>query len=259
MHRIGVGERVRDERVTAFVVGDDPLLALGDEPALAFGSCHHAVDRFLELRQTDELEVVASREQRRLVHQVGEVGAGETGRTPGDHVEVDTRRERLLLAVHGQDRLAPLEVGTIDDDLTVESARAQQRRVEDVGAVGRRQQDDALRLVEAVHLHQQLVERLLPFVVTTAETGATMTAHRVDLVDEDDRRRRRLRLFEQVADARRADPDEHLDEIGTADREERHPGLARDRLGQERLAGSRRSVQQHALRDLRAHLLEARR
>jgi len=37
---------------------------------------------------------------------------------------------------------------------------------------------------------------------------------RVDLVDEDDARRVLLGLAEEVAHARRADADEHLDELG---------------------------------------------
>ena len=86
-----------------------------------------------------------------------------------------------------------------------------------------------------------------------AEPGAAVTADRVDLVDEHDRGRCRLRLLEQVAHARRADADEHLDEVGAADREERHAGLAGDGLGEQRLAGAGRAEEQHALRDLGAH------
>ena len=56
------------------------------------------------------------------------------------------------------------------------------------------------------------------------------------------------RLLEQVAHARGADADEHLDELGAGDREERHLGLAGDRLGQQRLAGAGRADQEHALR-----------
>jgi hypothetical protein len=51
-----------------------------------------------------------------------------------------------------------------------------------------------------------------------------MAADRVDFVDEDDARRVLLALLEEVTDARRADADEHLDEIRSADREERHVG-----------------------------------
>jgi hypothetical protein len=64
--------------------------------------------------------------------------------------------------------------------------------------------------------------------VTAAEAGAAMTADRVDLVDEDDAGRVLLGLLEHVAHARGADADEHLDEVRTGDREERHLGLAGD-------------------------------
>ena len=83
---------------------------------------------------------------------------------------------------------------------------------------------------------------------------APRLADGVELVDEDDARRLRLRLLEEVADARRADADEHLDELRAADREERHLGLARDRACEERLAGTGRSDEENALRDLRAEL-----
>ena len=113
----------------------------------------------------------------------------------------------------------------------------------------------SLRL-EAVHLDEQLVERLLALVVTAAEAGAAMAADRVDLVDEDDAGRVLLALLEQVADAARADADEHLDEVRAADREERHAGLAGDRAREQRLAGARRAHHQDALRDPAAEARE---
>jgi hypothetical protein len=110
--------------------------------------------------------------------------------------------------------------------------------------------------LEAVHLDQQLVERLLALVVAAAEAGAALAADRVDLVDEDDARRVLLGLLEHVAHARRAHADEHLDEVGAGDREERHLGLAGDGLGEQRLAGAGRADHQHAARDAAAELLE---
>src|SRR5206468_269760 len=59
--------------------------------------------------------------------------------------------------------------------------------------------------------------------------------------------------------ARRADADEHLDEVGARDREERHLRLARDGARQQRLAGARSAHHQHASRDAAAELLEFRR
>ena len=155
-----------------------------------------------------------------------------------------------------EDALAPLHVGTVDDDAAIEAAGTQQRRIEHVGTVGRGDEDDAFVRFEAVHLDEQLVQRLFALVVTAAEAGAAMTADRVDFVDEDDAGGVLLALLEQVADARRADADEHLDEVGTADREERNVRFTGDGARQQRLARSRGAHQQDALRNAAAELLE---
>ena len=147
-----------------------------------------------------------------------------------------------------QDRLAAGAVGEGDRDLPVEPAGPQQGRVEDVRAIGRGEDDDTRLVVEAVHLDEQLVERLLALVVAAAETRASLPSDRVDLVDEDDRRSRGLRLGEQVADATGADADEQLHELRGGDAEERHRRFAGDGARHEGLAGSRRADEQDAPR-----------
>ena len=146
--------------------------------------------------------------------------------------------------------------GTRHHDLTVEAAGTQQRRVEHVGTVGRGDQDDAFIGLEAVHLDQQLVQRLLALVIAAAEAGAAMAADGVDFVDEDDAGRVLLRLIEHVAHAASADADEHLDEVGAGDGEERHIGFAGDGAREQRLAGAGRADEQRAARDAPAELLE---
>ena len=81
---------------------------------------------------------------------------------------------------------------------------------------------------ETVHLDEQLVERLLALVMTTAKTGATLATDGIDLVDEDDGRCGLLCLREQIAHARCADADEHLDKVGAGDAEEGNARLSRD-------------------------------
>ena len=211
------------------------------------------------MRVVDQLLVAARREQRRLVQHVRQVGAGEARRAAGDGGQVDVRRDRLALLVDLEDLQTALHVRAVDRDLPVEAAGAQQRRVEDVGPVRGGDQDDAALHVEAVHLDEQLVEGLLALVVTAAEAGAAVPADRVDLVDEDDRRGVRLGLLEQVTDSGGTDTDEHLDEVGTGDRVEGHARLARDGAREQRLAGTGRAVEQHALGDLGADGLELRR
>ena len=83
--------------------------------------------------------------------------------------------------------------------------------------------------------------------MAAAEAGAAVAADGVDLVDEDDAGGVALRLVEQVAHAGGADADEHLDELGAADGEEGHAGLAGDGLGEKRLAGAGRADEEDAL------------
>ena len=108
-----------------------------------------------------------------------------------------------------------LDVGQVDRHLAVEAARPQQGRVEDVGPVGRRDDDDARVGGEAVHLDEDLVQRLLPLVMASAKSAAAAASDGVDLVDEDDARRVLARRLEEVAHTGRAHADEHLYEVGT--------------------------------------------
>ena len=153
--------------------------------------------------------------------------------------------------MQSQDGLTASQIRLVDDDLTVEAAGPQERLIEHLRTVRRRHDDDALRRVEAVHFGQELVQGLLPLVVAADEPGAARArlADRVELVDEDDARGLVLGLLEQVADARGADPDEHLDELRAGQGEERHVRLAGDSPRQERLTGARRADQQDAFRD----------
>ncbi len=155
-----------------------------------------------------------------------------------------------------QDALAPAHVGPRDHHAPVEAAGAQECWIEDVRTVGGGDQDDAFRAFETVHLHQELVQGLLALVVTAAEAGATMAAHRVDLVDEDDAGRALLALLEEVAHAGGAHPHEHLHEVRAGDGEEGDVGLARDGAGQEGLARARGAHEQDALGNPSAQLLE---
>ena len=153
------------------------------------------------------------------------------------------------LGVDAQDLLASLDVRLVDEHLAIEAAGAEQRRIEHLGPVGRAHDDDALARVEAVHLGEQLIERLLALLVAAERALHAHLAERVELVDEDDARRLGFGLLKQIADAGGADADEHLDELGSAQAEERHVRLAGDGARQQRLAGAGRADEQHALRN----------
>ena len=254
VHGVGVLQDVAHQGVAGLVVGDGDALLVCHYAALLLGAGDDALHGLLHLVHADPVLVAPGGEQGGLVHEVCEVRAGEAGGELGDALEVHLGRDGLVLAVDRQDPLATLHVGAVDRHLAVEAARAQQRGVEDVGAVGRGDEDDGGVVLEAVHLHEQLVQGLLALVVAAAEAGAPLAADGVDLVDEDDRGGGLLGLLEEVAHAARADADEHLDEVGSGDGEERDARLAGDRLGEQRLARARRAHEQHAAGDLGAHL-----
>ena len=252
---LDVFERPRAERVPALVVGGDLLFLLGDDLRAAPRPADHAVGRLLERVGGDYVAADARGEKRRLVEHVGQIRAAHAGGALSQRVQVSVGAERLVLGVDLENLLAPGQVRVGHRDLAVETSRAQQRWVEDVGAVRRRDEDNALAGAETVHLHEQLVERLLALVVAAAGARAALAANGVDLVDEDDARGVLAGLLKQVAHARSADTDEHFHEVGTRDGVKRHPGLAGHGAGEQGLTGAGRAVEQHAARDLRAELL----
>jgi hypothetical protein len=133
--------------------------------------------------------------------------------------------------VHAKDLFAPSHVGAGNRDPPVEPTRAQNRGVENVGRFVAAMDDDAIVRLEAVHLDEELIQRLLSLVMAAAETGAAMPADGIDFVDEDDARGMFLPLLEEVAHPARTDADEHLDEVGTRDAEERNASLSGNGAG----------------------------
>ncbi len=246
----------RDDGVTGFVIGGHLLLVLGHDHGAAFGAHQDLVLGFLEVLHGDHALVGAGREQRRLIDQVGQVRAGEARRAAGDQRGVHVLGHGHRAHVHLEHLLAATDVRQRHRHLTVEAARAQQRRVQHVGTVGGGDHDHAVVVVETVHLHQQLVQGLLAFVMTAAQAGATAAADGVDLVDKDDAGGVLLGLIKHVTDPGRAHADEHFHEIGAGNAEERHLGFAGDGLGEQGLTGTRRADHQHTTGNLAAKTLE---
>ena len=138
-------------------------------------------------------------------------------------------------------------VGRLDRHPPVEASGPEKRRIQDLGPVGRAENDDGLGGLEAVHLGKDLIEGLLPLIVGTRDTCRALAraSDGVQLIDEDDRRGGLLGLREQVTHTGRADADDRLDELGGRDREESGVSLAGDRARQQCLPGPRSTEQQH--------------
>ena len=258
VQRVGVLEQRLEHGVPGFVVRDELVLFFLTHARLVGASEPDLVAGLFEVLVLDELLVEHGRGDRGLVYDRGEIRAGEHGGATRDLLEIDIGPELDLLGVDLEDLQAPGDIGKRDGDLAIEASGSDERGVEHIGAVGRGDNDDAVARAESVHLDENGVEGLLAFVVAAAgEPAAATTTDGVDLVEEDDAGGGVLGLLEQVTDARCADADEHLDEVGTRDREEGDIRFARDGLGEEGLAAPRLTGEEHAPGDASAQAGES--
>ena len=246
---VGVGQGPGHQGVTRLVVGRHFLFSDADDPALPLRAGDDPLHRFLKLGHVDCLQVLSGSQQGGLVDQIGQVSAAEPGCFLGQGVHLDLGGDGLSGGVDVEDGLASRDVGQVQGDAAVEAPGTQQCRVEDVGAVGGCDDDDVGVGLEAVHLHQDLVQGLFPLVVASAQSGSPVAAHGVNLVDEDYAGGVALGLVEEVPHTGRTDSDEHFNELAAADVEEGHPCLAGNGAGQQGLARARRANQQHSLGD----------
>ena len=129
--------------MASLVVGDDALLVVGQRAARLHPR-DHALERAVEVDHRDVLGPTPSGGDRGLVADVGQVGAGQARGLASQQPQVDVVGERLVARVDAEDPLAARDVGRRDEDLAVEAARAQERRVELVEQVRGGDHDDVL-------------------------------------------------------------------------------------------------------------------
>ena len=234
------------------MVGGHALFFVGHDQGFALSAHHHLVLGVLKVTMHDHAAVLARGQQGGLIDDIGKVSAGKAWRAPSNNLHVDIGSQRHVTHVHAQDLLTAVDVWVGHHHLAVEAARTQKGRVQHVWPVGGGDQDDAFVGLKAIHLDQQLVQRLLAFVVATAQAGTAMAADSVDLVNEDDAGGIFLGLFEHVAHAAGTDADKHLDEIGSRNGEEGHARFTSNGPGQQCLAGAWRADQQGTFGNLAA-------
>ena len=199
--RISTFNHCSNHRVAGFVICGNALFMLTDDQRLSRDAHQDLIFGIFEIFVRDRLLVHTGRIQSSFVDQIRKICARKSRRASCDDGYIDILSQLHLAGMHPQDLLAPLHVGQIHRDLPIETARTQQRRIENVRPVRGCDQNDAFVRFETVHLDEQLVQGLLALIVSAAEACATMAADRVDFIDEDDARSVLLSLFEQVADA----------------------------------------------------------
>ncbi len=231
--------------MAGLVVGHSPLLPWGEHPGpLVAGD--DPVDGLFHLRRGDGRLASPGGQQRRFVHDAGQVGPGEPRRLARQPCEIHAGVEALASSVDLQDGEPAGSIGSVHHHLPVEAPPTQKSGIEHVRPVGGPEDHHAGEAVEAVHLDQQLVQGLVPLLLTAAGVGGAGASRGVQLVEEENGRCALANLSEQLPDTSSPDALVHLHELGAGGGEERYSGLSGDGSSQQRLPGPRRTDQQDA-------------
>src|SRR5262249_47629749 len=107
-------------------------------------------------------------------------------------------------------------VRAIDQDLPVKPSRSEHRSLQNFRSVGGGHEDDADSRIKAVHLNEQLCERLLALVMGHPSSPAG-SRKCIQLIKEDGAGSLELRLPEEISYPGGADPDGHLHELRSAE------------------------------------------
>ena len=142
-------------------------------------------------------EEIADGGDARLAANELDIGAAAPlARRAGQLREIDIACQRFSARMHLEDFQPCFRLGQRQFQQEIETTRPEQCLVDNVHAVRRRQYDDAFQFLHAVHLREKLRDCAVRHPRSPRRRGA---APCVDLIEEDDARRRLLGLVENVA------------------------------------------------------------
>ena len=130
------GQGVHGDGVTGLVVSGELPGVRGHHVALLFRACDDLDDGLLQVGHGDEPLILASSQQRTLVHEVLQICAGEAAGGFGQGLQVYVLGQRLGAGVDLEHLFAPLDVRQTYVDLPVKTTGTEESRVEDVHPVG---------------------------------------------------------------------------------------------------------------------------
>ena len=203
--------------MAGLVVGRYLAFARADDATLAFGTKHHAFNGLVKVCHRYRFLSLAGGENCGFVYRVFNIGTHQPGCGLCQQCKVYVWCQRFALYMHLEDCFAAFDIRPVNYHAPVKAARTQQRRIQNVGAVGGSNNNHMRVGVKAVHLNQDLVERLFALIVAATQSSATLAADGIDLVNKDDARTLALGLFKQIAHAAGSNAHKHFHKFGTRD------------------------------------------
>ena len=199
--------------MSRLVISGVPAFTLRHHHALALRAHQDLVFGLLEILHFDRARAAPCCHQCGLIAQVGEISPRHAGRPARDHARVHVLTQRYFAHMHIENLLTAADIGQGHIDLPVKTPRTQQGCVKNVGTIGGGHHDHSHIGLEAIHLNQHLIERLLALVVSTAQASAALTSNGINFVDKDDAGRVLLGVVKHVAHTRCADANKHFDKV----------------------------------------------
>ena len=100
--------------------------------------------------------------------------------------------------MHFQYFFTPFKIGKFYRDSPVKTSRAQKRRIQCVRSVCCRKYYNTFRRIKTVHFCKELIQCLLPFIISCHSVAVTFLADRIDLIDKYNTRGFLICLFKQI-------------------------------------------------------------
>mmetsp|Transcript_33772 Transcript_33772/g.95567 ORF Transcript_33772/g.95567 Transcript_33772/m.95567 type:complete len:313 (-) Transcript_33772:864-1802(-) len=242
---VALPEHCGHNPLAALVVCNCPLhFHVVREPRAAH-PLQDTVDGVVHVLRVDDVSFAPNGLESRLVENVGELCAAQTGQIAGDLLKVDIFAYGVLSCVDLKYIRPALCVWLADFHLAVKTSSAHEGRVQQISPVGGRNKHHANVRGEAVHLREKLVQSLLTLLVGSHAGLCTPDAQGVDLVHKDDARCVDTRTLEKVAHAGGSHTHNNLHKLAATHLVEWHLALACDGLCHQCFAGARTTLQQH--------------
>ncbi len=134
----------------------------------------------------------------RLIDHIGQIRAYSTAGCQRYRIQIHTVIHEHVLRMHFQNLHAAFQIRFIHDNSSVKTPRTQQCLIQNLRPVSSTQNQNTLGRIKTVHLRQQLVQRLFPFLVSSAVFGITAAPNGINFIDEYNTRGIFSGFFEQI-------------------------------------------------------------
>ncbi len=137
----------RNDRTFALITGNDGLYT------------------FLHVFLNHGFTAAFYRTQRCFINNIGQLSSRGSCSCTRNCIVVHIRTNFNILCMNFQNCLSAFQVGEFHGNTPVKTARTKQRFIETFRPVCSCQNDNTLAAVEAIHFRQQLIQRLLTFII----------------------------------------------------------------------------------------------